>query len=76
MNKKEAFGIVFNELCKNGLLMGNYDAKNGNEHFMNGIGTVMEAIAANIDDETYENFSDTFIKNLVKSEEKALTDNR
>ena len=43
---------------------------------MNGIGTVMEAIAANIDDETYESFSDTFMKNLVKSEEKALTDNR
>ena len=71
MNKKEAFKIVFNELTKNNLFIGNYDARHGNNHFMYGIETVMDAIAANISDEFYDNFDDTFVKNMIKSEEKA-----
>lgn len=75
MNKKEAFEIVFNELSKNELLMGNYDARHGNEHFMYGIAMVMDAITANISDEFYDNFGDTFVRNMAKSKEKALTNN-
>ena len=71
MNKVEAFKIVYEEFKQCSLLMGIYDAKNGNEHFMYGVGTVMEAIAANISEETQREFSKTFYKNMDESEEKA-----
>ena len=64
MNKQEAFKIVFEELKKCSLFTGKYDTKNGNEHFMYGIATVMESIAYQINEETGDTFSDTFIKNM------------
>lgn len=71
MDKKIAFGIVLQELTKCDLFCGKYDAKNGNESFMNGVGCVMEFIAGFINDETYEAFSDMFLHNLLASEDKA-----
>lgn len=70
MNKKEAFEIVYNELIKNPMLQGNYDAKNGNENFMYGICTVMEVIANNISEEKYDEYSTLWVNNMTKSEER------
>lgn len=70
MNKKEAFEIVYNELIKNPMLQGNYDAKNGNENFMYGICTVMEVIANNISEEKYDEYSTLWVNNMEKSESK------
>lgn len=52
------------------LFIGKYDAKNGNEHFMHGIGTVMEYLAYEVSKEYGEDFSDMFTKNMIDSEHK------
>lgn len=70
MIKKLAYKIVFNDLKKCGLFMGTYDAKNGNEHFMYGIETIMESIAYAISDETGDKFNTKFLKNMIESEKK------
>ena len=67
MNDKKSFQIVLNKLKECELFCGKYDAKNGNEHFMYGISTVMEVIAKYAGDEQFE---DIFLNNMVKSEEK------
>lgn len=56
------------------MLQGFYDAKNGLEPFMYGIQTVMEYIAINDSEDTYEKFSEMFTKNIVKSKEKYDSD--
>ncbi len=71
MTEREIFEAVYLELRQNPLLTGHYDAKNGNEHFMYGIQTVMEAIAVRAGRNYYEDFSNEFIRNMIKSEEKA-----
>lgn len=71
MDKRVAFGIVLQELTKCDLFCGKYDAKNGKESYMNGVGCVMEAIAGHVSDEVYEAFSDMFLHNLLASEDKA-----
>ena len=68
--KKEAFSIVLEELMKCELFKGNYDAKNGNNHFMNGVACVMENIAYHVSDNVGDTFSDMFLNNLILSEEK------
>lgn len=70
MNKREAFEIVYNELIKNPMFQGNYDAKHGNENFMYGICTVMEVIANNISEEKYDEYSTLWVNNMTKSEER------
>lgn len=70
MNKKEAFEIVYNELIKNPMFRGIYDAKNGDEHFMYGVCTVVEVIASNIDEKTYIEYTDLWTDNMVKSEKR------
>lgn len=70
MSKTEAYKIVYDDLCNCDLLCGKYDAKNGKKEFMYGILTVMENIAYNVSEETYDIFSETFIKNILESEEK------
>ena len=67
MNKKEAYKIVFNDLKNCNLFKGIYNAKNGNKHFMNGIGCVMENISYNAG---FDNFGNIFIENLIKSEKQ------
>ena len=73
MNKAEAYQIVYDDLVNMGvgLFIGTYDAKNGSRSFMHGISTVMESIAYNASEDTYEKFSKLFYDNMIKSEQKA-----
>lgn len=72
---QDAYRIVLNDMLNSGcgLLVGEYDARNGSEQFMHGISTVMEWIAYRVSEEDYNEFNDLFIRNLIKSEQKALT---
>ena len=72
---QDAYRIVFNDILNSGwgLMVGNYDAKNGSEQFMHGISTVMEWIAYRVSEADGDAFSEMFTKNLLKSEEKVLT---
>ena len=71
MDKKEAYQIVLDDLMQCDLFRGKYDAAHGaSEHYMYGICTVMEAIAYRVSEETGDAFSDIFILNMIKSEEK------
>lgn len=72
---QDAYRIVFNDMMNSGcgLLVGQYDAKNGKEDFMHGIATVMEWIAYRVSEEQGDDFSDLFVKNLIESEKKVLT---
>lgn len=71
---EQAYKVVFEDMRKNSpsFFFGNYDAKNGKESFMFGVSTVMEFIAMRADslEKMYENFSDEFTKNMVKSEKR------
>lgn len=73
MSKAEAYQIVYDDLVNIGvdLFVGIYDAKNGSRSFMHGIATVMESIAYNASEDTYEKFSKLFYDNMIKSEQKA-----
>lgn len=70
---QDAYRIVLNDMLNSGcgLLVGEYDATNGDEQFMHGISLVMEWIAYRVSEEDYNEFNDLFIKNLIKSEQKA-----
>lgn len=72
MNRQEAYKIVVNDLINNGspIMMGHYDAKNGNQHFMYGICTLMEYMAMQVDEDTYDFVTAEFCKNMVESERK------
>jgi hypothetical protein len=69
---QDAYRIVFNDMMNSGcgLLVGQYDAKNGKAEFMHGIATVMEWIAYRVSEEQGNDFSDLFVKNLTESEKK------
>ena len=73
---QDAYRIVFNDILNSGcgLFVGEYDARNGSEQFMHGVSLVMEWIAYKVSEEDYNEFNDLFIKNLIKSEQKALTE--
>ena len=71
-DEKRVLEKITNQLRTCNRFNGIYDAKNGNEHFMYGIETVVEYLAINISDEYYEEFCDTFTKNMLKSLGKAL----
>ena len=68
----KAYEMVLNDIVNSGcgLMIGKFDAKNGEEHFMYGISTVMEWIAYRVSDEVGDEFSDLFIKNMIESEKK------
>lgn len=70
---QDAYRIVYNDILNknNGVLVGNYDAKNSTDHYMYGVGTVMELIAYGVGEETGDSFSSMFYQNMAKSEEKA-----
>lgn len=72
---QDAYRVVFNDILNSGcgLMVGNYDAKNGSEQFMHGISIVMEWIAYRVSEADGDAFSEMFTKNLLKSEEKVLT---
>lgn len=65
---KLASQIVLDKLKECPLFCGKYDAKNGNASYMHGISTVMEVIAHYAEDEEFE---EMFLKNIIKSEDKA-----
>ena len=68
--KKMAFKIVYKELSKLSLLMGKYSGSPRAEHFMYGVGTVMEIIANHAGgDELAGLYSDVMNKNMDLSEE-------
>lgn len=70
MDKTEAFRIVYEELTKNPMFCGVFDAKHGNNEFMYGICTVMENIAYHVGEDTYEEYSTLWCDNVVKSIER------
>lgn len=53
------------------MFRGEYDAKHGEESFMYGVATVIECLAAKVDEDFYQEVSDAFAKNMVKSLDKA-----
>lgn len=65
---RKAFEYVLDQLRECGLFIGKYDAEHGNEHFMFGVGTVMECIAYNVSDRCGDYFNDTFTDNMTESE--------
>ena len=68
-NEKNSFELVFKDLTKKiGLFTGKYDASNGSEEFMYGVSAVMNYIAYKAG---HEDFEDTFVANMIKSQEKA-----
>lgn len=69
MAKEEIRQLVL-EMMECPMFRGEYDAKHGNESFMYGIATVMESLAMLVDDTFYQEVSDVFIHNMVKSQEK------
>lgn len=69
MNKEEIRQLV-SKMMECPMFRGEYDAKHGNESFMNGIATVMESLAMLVDDTFYQEVSDVFTHNMVKSQEK------
>lgn len=70
-NEKEMLKGIIEEMRECGMFEGRYDAKNGNPEFMYGISTVMECLAYRVSDEYGDSFSDTFVQNLIISEQKA-----
>lgn len=73
---QDAYRIVFNDMMNSGcgLLVGKYDAKNGNEKYMFGVDTVMEWIAYKVSEVQGDDFSELFTKNMVESQKKARGD--
>ena len=69
MNKEEIRHLV-SKMMECPMFRGEYDAKHGNESFMYGIATVMESLARLVDDTFYQEISDVFTHNMVKSQEK------
>lgn len=72
--KKAMLKEVIDELmAMPGIFNGTYDAKNGNEHFMYGVSTVLTALAFKISEEYADEVEETFFKNMKKSQKKVLT---
>lgn len=71
MERSEAYKLVYDDLIKYNMFKGIYDAVNGNISFMNGVATVMEVIAN--DAGQYDEFTELFSDNILKSEKKAKT---
>ncbi len=69
MNKGEIHYLV-SKMMECPMFRGEYDAKHGDESFMNGIATVMEYLASLVDDTFCQEVSDVFTHNMAKSQEK------
>lgn len=64
-----AYGRVLTDLSNmSGIFTGVYDAENGDESYMYGVQTVMEAIAAGAGDDKLAEFSENFTNNMIQSE--------
>lgn len=73
MTLQDAYRIVYNDILNKdvGLLVGKYDAKNGNTDYMHGIATVMEFIAINVSETDCDDFENIFYNNMLESRERA-----
>ena len=69
MNKEEIRELVL-KMMECPMFRGEYDAKHGNESFINGIATVMEYLASLVDDTFCQEVSDIFTHNMVKSQKE------
>ena len=69
--EKKVVQKVIDGMTECGLFCGRYDAKNGSADVMHGIAFVMEYLAYLVSDDYGEEFEDTFLKNMIKSEERA-----
>lgn len=70
MELKDAYTVVFNDLCKCPMFQGHYDAFNGNEQYMKGIETVMEVIVSRGYGEGFaERFAEVFSFNVKRSKQ-------
>lgn len=68
MELKEAYQMVFHDLCHCRMFLGFYDAFNGNEQYMGGIETAMEVIAQRGYNEKFaEQFAEVFAFNVERS---------
>lgn len=74
MDEHKAFEIVLNKLKECPLFCGRYDAIHGDDHFMYGIGTVMEYISYSVSDEVGKTFKRKFDDNIVESLRRAGRD--
>ena len=70
-NEKEMLKGIIEEIREISMFNGIYDAKNGSVQFMYGILTIMECLAYRVSDKYGDNFSDTFLQNLIDSEQIA-----
>lgn len=70
-NEKEMLKGIIEEMREIGMFEGKYNAKSEKKDFMYGISTVMECLAYRISEEYGNDFSDTFVQNLIISEQKA-----
>lgn len=70
-NEKEMLKGIIEEMRECNMFNGIYNAKNGSVQFMYGILSVMECLAYMVSDEYGDSFSDTFLQNLIDSEQKA-----
>lgn len=69
MTKQEAYLLVYKDLMQNPMFRGSYDARNGNEHYMYGISSVMENIAWNAGgDELVDEYNTYWSANKESSE--------
>ena len=68
--EKKVIQKVVNDMLECDLFGGTYDAKNGSESFMYGINTAIEYLAYLVSDKYRGEVCSTFIKNMIKSQEK------
>lgn len=75
---KDAYRIVLDDILNSGceMMVGTYDAKNGDRRFMYGVSAVMDWIAYKVNDKVGDEFSEMFLDNMIKSERKALTETK
>lgn len=73
MNTQEAYRIVYNDILNRdvGLFLGRFDARNGDDHFMHGVCTVMEFLAYSVNDAEGDAFCEIWGENFQRSLDKA-----
>ena len=59
------------EMMECPVFRGEYDAEHGNEAFMYGVATVMECLAARVDEDFCQEVSEAFFRNMAISLDKA-----
>lgn len=65
---------LFESMKEVRMFRGLYDAKHGDDHYMYGVMAPMECIAYLLGEDYGDSFSDEFIGNMVKSQERAKSE--